>query len=255
MDRNDRNILVLGILVLILLAVGYYFLLFSPLRQEYLAAFERRSQKEQQKRQLEQTVAQLENVRRNAPDIERQILEYSKRIPEQDEIPALLVQVEEIARAADVTQFQMDPGPPEAPPGGGDFSRIPITMTFQGTYEEMQDFLLRLRNLSRLVTVNELTYCRSPDPITDASCPIEGERGGGETTGRSSVEDQLTVAVIAEVYVQPAAGGEGTTAEGGAAAPPPEGGEAKGGEPKGGEAKDAGKAKGGGEAKGGGTPK
>ena len=250
MDRNDRNILVLGILVLILLTVGYYFLLFSPLRQEYLTAFEQRSQKEQQKRQLEQTVAQLENVRRNAPDIERQILEYSKRIPEQDEIPALLVQVEEIAREADVTQFQMDPGSPEAPPGGGDFSRIPITMTFQGTYEEMQDFSLRLRNLSRLVTVNELTYCRSPDPITDASCPIEGERGGGGTTGRSSVEDQLTVAVIAEVYVQPAAGGEGITAEAAAASPPPEEGEANGGEPKGGS-----KAKGGGEAKSEGTPK
>ena len=205
MDRNDRNILVLGILVLILLAVGYYLLLFSPLRQEYLTAYEQRSQKEQQKAQLEQEVAQLENVRHNAPDIERYILEYSKRIPEQDEIPAFLVQVEEIAREADVTQFQMRPGSAEAPPGRGDFSRIPITMTFQGTYEEMQDFLLRLRNLSRLVTVNELTYCRSPDPITDASCPVEGEWGGGETTGQSSVEDELAVAVVAEVYVQPAA--------------------------------------------------
>jgi len=79
-------------------------------------------------------------------------------------------------------------------------------MAFQGTYEEMQDFLLRLTNLSRLVTVNELTYCRSPDPITDASCPVEGERGEGEATGQSSVEDELAVAVVAEVYVQPAAG-------------------------------------------------
>lgn len=242
MNRDDRNILFLSILVLILLAVGYYFLLFSPLRHEYLAAYEQRSQKEQQRFQLEQTVAQLENVRRNAPDIERQILEYSKRIPEQDEIAALLVQVEEIAREADVTQFQMAPGSPEGPPGGGDFLRIPITMTFQGTYEEMQDFLLRLRNLSRLVTVNELTYCRSPDLITDANCPIEGERGRGETTGPSSVEDQLAVAVVAEVYVQP-------TAQGAEAPPSPEGGEAKGGEPQGGS-----KAKGA-EAKGGGSPK
>jgi len=118
-DRNDRNILVLGIFVLILLAVGYYLLLFSSLRQEYLTAYEQRSQKEQQKAQLEQEVAQLENVRRNAPDIERYILEYYKIIPAQDEIPALLVQVEEIAREADVTQFQITPGSPEARPGGG----------------------------------------------------------------------------------------------------------------------------------------
>jgi type IV pilus assembly protein PilO len=251
-DRNDRNILILGILVLILLAVGYYFLLFSPLRQEYLTAYEQRTQKEQQKAQLEQKVAQLENVRRNAPDIERQILEISKRIPEQDEIPTLVVQIEEIAHGTGVTQFSIEPGAPEAPPGGGDFSRIPITMTFTGTYEDMQDFLLRLRNLARLVTVNEVTYCR-PEPLTDTDCPLEldllEERERGESTAVDrEIEDQLAVGIMAEVYVQPAAGGEGTTAGG---APTPGGGEATGA----GKAKGGGEAKGGGKAKEGGSPK
>jgi len=248
-DRNDRNILILGILILVVLAIAYYFLLFSPLRQEYLDRFAQRSQKEQQKQQLEQTAAQLENIRRNADDIERQILELSKRIPEQAEIPTLLVQIEEVAEAADVTQFSIEPGAPEAPPGGGDFSRIPITMTFLGRYEQMQDFLLRVRNLARLVTVNEVTYCRSPEPISDASCPAQIEQGGGETTregttregttregttretntrANNDVESLLVVQVVAEVYVQPAAaGGEAT-----AAAPPPPapagGGAAKG---------------------------
>jgi type IV pilus assembly protein PilO len=256
-DRNDRNILILGILVLILLAVGYYFLLFSPLRQEYLTAYEQRTQKEQQKAQLEQKVAQLENVRRNAPDIERQILEISKRIPEQDEIPTLVVQIEEIAHGTGVTQFSIEPGAPEAPPGGGDFSRIPITMTFTGTYEDMQDFLLRLRNLARLVTVNEVSYCR-PDPVSDADCPfdiegdIEGGGGGRTTPANREIEDQLRVQVLAEVYVQPAAGGEGTTAGG---ATTPGGGEPAGaGEAKGG-GKGGGEAKGGGKAKEGGSPK
>jgi type IV pilus assembly protein PilO len=255
-DRDDRNILVLGILILILLAIVYYFLLFSPLRQEYLAAYEQRSQKEQQKAQLEQTVAQLENVRRNAPDIERQILEISKRIPEQDEIPTLVVQIEEIARGTDVTQFSIEPGDPEAPPGDGDFSRIPITMTFTGTYEDMQDFLLRLRNLARMVTVNEVSYCR-PDPVSDAACPfdIEGlgedETGGGEGTtpaNREIEEDEVRVQVLAEVYVQPAAGGEGTTAGAGKAKA---GGEANGA----GKAKAGGEANGANKAKGEGSPK
>ena len=241
MGRNDRNILILGILILILLAVGYYFLLFSPLRQEYLDASERRAQKEQQKAQLEQKVAQLENVRRNAPDIERQILEISKRIPEQDEIPTLVVQIEEIANGADVTQFSIEPGAPEAPPGGGDFSRIPITMTFTGTYLEMQDFVLRLRNLARLVTVNEVSYCR-PDPVSDADCPFdieglnEGGGGGRTTPANREIEEEVRVQILAEVYVQPAAGGEGTTAGAG-------------------KAKAGGEATGSNKAKGGGSPK
>lgn len=267
MDRNDRNILILGILILIVLAVAYYFVLFSPLRAEYLAAYTERTDKEARKAQLEQTAAELENVRRNASDIERQILELSKRIPDQDEIPTLMVQIEEVANQAGVTQFSIEPGSPEAPPGGGDFSRIPITMTFQGKYEQMQDFLLRLRNLARLVTVNEVTYCRFPKPISDVSCPVQIEEGEtttreattGESTGsetttgettrqetttretttretttgettnvNSDVESLLKIKVEAEVYVQPAAG-EGTTPAGGEATAPASGGAPKGG--------------------------
>lgn len=192
MDRNDRNILILGILILVLLAVGYYFLLFGPLRQQYLAAYDERTQKEQQRAQLEQSVAELENVRRNAPQIERNILEYSKRLPEQDEIPTLLVQIEQIAEGAGATQLTVTPSPPEPPPGGGDFSRIPLTMSFEGTYLEMQDFMFRLKNLSRLVTVNEATW----ETL---------EEEGGSTTV-SGTEEILTVEIQAETYVQPASG-------------------------------------------------
>jgi type IV pilus assembly protein PilO len=234
-DQNDRNILILGILILIVLAIAYYFLLFSPLRQDYLAKYDERTRREAQKQQLEQTAAQLENIRRNSDDIERQILELSKRIPEQAEISTLVVQIEEVAQAADVTQLTIKPGDPQAPPGGGDFSRIPITMSFEGTYEQLQDFLLRVRNLARLVTINEVNY----EPVV--------ERGGGESTVSRDVEDLLTVELVAEVYVQPAAGGD--TAGAGAAPSPTPAGKAK----SGGKAKDGGAAKGG--AKGEGTAK
>ena len=221
MDRNDRNILILGVLILVLLAIACYFLLFSPLRQEYLDRYEERALKEAKEAQLERTIAELENVRRDAPDVERQILEYSKRIPTEDEIPTLVVQIEEIAEEADVTQLSIQPGSPEAPPGGGgDFSRIPITMSFEGTYEELQDFLLRVRNLARLVTVNEVTYCRPPPRGPEANCPIQSSReGGGETTAaRGAQNNVLTVQVMAETYVQPAAG-EATTPAGGTTTP------------------------------------
>ncbi len=227
MDRNDRNILILGALILVLLVIAYYFLLFSPLRQEYLARYDERALKEAREAQLERTVAELENVRRDAPDIERQILEYAKRIPTEDEIPTLVVQIEEIAEEADVTQLSIQPGSPEAPPGGGDFSRIPITMSFEGTYEELQDFLLRVRNLARLVTVNEVTY--------------EGARRGETTAAnRGGEEDLLTVEILAETYVQPAAGGATTPAGEGKAKS--KAGESKAGKSKVGESK-AGKSK------------
>jgi type IV pilus assembly protein PilO len=206
---RDRNLLILGLLGIVLLGVGYYFLILSPLLNNLDQRAEERDDKEAQLANLQQEVAQLEAIRREAPEIQRQLLELSKRIPTQPEITTLVVQIEEIADASGVTQLRIEPGTPGPPPGGGDFSLVPITMSFNGTYEQMQDFLLRTRDLSRLVTVTNVTYCR-PDAQGGteggteggAECPdVGGETG--ETTTIVEIEEVLDVEIEAEVYYQP----------------------------------------------------
>ena len=187
MSRNDRNLLILGALAIVLLAVGFYFLLLGPLLGRLEEADQQREERKARLAQLEQEVAELEEVRRNSPEIERQLLELSKRIPTQPEIPTLAVQIEEIARDAGVTQLSLIPGTPTPPPGGGDFTVQPITMSFEGTYEEMQEFLRLADNLARLVTVNEIAY----------------EESGEGTTAQPEIEQELLVELEAEVYFQP----------------------------------------------------
>lgn len=193
MANQPRNILIIGILLLIALAVGLYFLLFSPLLERMDQADTERSDKMAQVEQLQQQVQELKQIRDNAPEVERQILELSKRIPSQPEIPSLVVQIEEVAGASDVTQLLLQPEAPTGPPEGtsGDFSRVPITMSFEGTYDQMQDFLFRTRNLARLVTVNEVTYE-----------PVEPE-DAAEPSATSGVERLLQVELQVEVYFQP----------------------------------------------------
>ena len=206
MNRNDRNILILGILGIVIVVIGFYFLLLSPLLQRLDEQAQARKDKQAQLEQVQQEVNELEEVRRNSPEIERQLLELSKRIPTQPQIPTLIVQVEEIADASGVTQLSVDPEPPTAPAGGGDYQVVPVTMSFDGTYDQMQDFLLRTRNLTRLVTVTDLSYCRNPTIGEQASCEVEGEASGttNETTTLTpAVEARLDVEVQADVYFQP----------------------------------------------------
>src|SRR5918999_4492568 len=160
MNRNNRNILILGSLGIVIVVIGFYFLLLSPLLRSLNEQAQARKDKQAQLEEVQQQVNELEEVRRNSPEIERQLLELSKRVPTQPEIPTFVVQIEEIADAAGVTQLSIEPGAVEPAPGGGDFSVIPVTMSFTGTYEQMQDFLLRTRNLARLVTVRSVTFCR-----------------------------------------------------------------------------------------------
>ena len=187
MSRSDRNLLILGSLALVVLAVGFCFLLLGPLLSRLGEADHQREQREAQLAQLQQEVADLEEVRRNSPEIERQLLELSKRIPTQPEIPTLTVQIEEIARESGVTQISLVPGTPAPPPGGGDYSVQPITMSFEGTYQELQKFLRLTRNLARLMTVNDITY-------------EVFEEG---TTAQPEIEKMLRVKIEAEVYFQP----------------------------------------------------
>jgi type IV pilus assembly protein PilO len=210
-SRRERNILLIGSPVIVLLAVGYYFLFLGPLLNNLDERAQERTDKEAQLANLQQQVAELEAVRQNAAQIERQLLELSKRIPTQPEIPTLIVQIEAIADAAGVTQLSIEPGDVEPPPGGGDFSVVPVTMSFTGTYEQMQDFLFRMRNLARLVTVRSVTYCRTqPLGAGEAACPVE--EAAGETTTVEEIEAQLQVEIEAEVYFQPSAMPETTTA-------------------------------------------
>lgn len=217
MSGNDRNLLLLGALGIVLVVVAFYFLLLSPLLGQLDTQAQAEEDKQAQLAQLQQEVNELEEVRRNSPEIERQLLELSKRIPSQPEIPTLVVQIQEIAEAAGVTQLSIEPGTPAPPPGGGDYSVVPITMTFKGTYDQMQDFLLRTRNLARLVTVNDVGYCRVPPLDSEHSCPVEvPELAGGEsTTLDPTVEALLVVQIKAEVYFQPTGvtSGESTTVQ------------------------------------------
>jgi len=205
MNRNDRNILILGILGIVIVVIGFYFFLLSPLLQSLNDQAEARENKQAQLEEVQQQVNELEEVRRNSPEIERQLLELSKRIPTQPQIPTFVVQIEEIADASGVTQLVVEPGDAAAPAGGGDYQTIPVTMQFNGTYDEMQDFLLRTRNLARLVTVTDLSYCREPEPIDDEhSCPVTPpEEPEESTTADTSVEALLLVEIQADVYFQP----------------------------------------------------
>lgn len=205
MNRNDRNILILGLLGIVIVVIGFYFFLLSPLLQSLNDQAEARDNKRAQLEEVQQQVNELEEVRRNSPEIERQLLELSKRIPTQPQIPTFVVQIEEIADASGVTQLVVEPGDAAAPAGGGDYQTIPVTMQFNGTYDEMQDFLLRTRNLARLVTVTDVSYCREPEPIDEEhSCPVTPpEQPQESTTADLSVEAPLLVELQADVYFQP----------------------------------------------------
>lgn len=112
--------------------------------------------------------------------------------------------MQEIAEGSDVTQLLIQPEEPEQPEDGGEYTIIPVTMSFEGSYEQLQEFLLRLRNLTRLVTVETVVY--------EA---VEEDAAGGEETTEQVPDGERTLQIElgTEVYAQPGEGGIQTSAE------------------------------------------
>ncbi len=191
---GSRNVILLGALGLVLLVVAFYFLLLGPLLESLGQQADARDERQATLAELQAEVARLEEVRQNSPELQRQLLELNKRIPTQPEVETLVVQIEDIAQTAGVTQTQIVRGDPIPPEGGGDFTVQPITMSFEGTYEELLEFLRLADDLVRLMTVNNVAY-------------EVAEEG---TTAAPDVEQNLTVEIDAEVYYQPTDVPEGT---------------------------------------------
>jgi type IV pilus assembly protein PilO len=194
MENRNRNVILLGALGLVLILVGFYFLLLGPLLGRLDEQAAARDERQATLAELQAEVARLEEVRRNSPELQRQLLELNKRIPDQPEVETLIVQIEGIAETAGVTQTEVVRGDPEPPEGGGAFTVQPITMSFEGTYEELLEFLLLADDLVRLMAVNGVAY-------------EVAEEG---TTAAPDVEQNLAVEIEAEVYFQPSGVPEGT---------------------------------------------
>jgi type IV pilus assembly protein PilO len=202
---RQRNLIIIGAGLVLLVLVSYYVFLLGPVREDLAERQTERDSKEQQLSQLDAEVARLEEIQSRAPEIERQLLELARRVPEQPEIPTLVVQVQEIAEGSNVTQLLVQPEDPEQPEDGGEYTIIPVTMSFEGTYDELQEFLLRLRNLTRLVTVETIVY---------ETVEEEGGATTEQTTQQSPDEDPtLQIELGTEVYAQPGEGGIETNAD------------------------------------------
>jgi type IV pilus assembly protein PilO len=136
---------VLAIALAIIAAVGY-FVVISP--------------KQARSAELDEQIADLETklvlaeprskaatpkVRINVADVFR----LAKAMPDNDDMPGIILELNSVAISAGVQFIAIQPG--VAVPKGS-YDAIPITLTFEGNYYDLTDFLYRMRNL---VTVRD----------------------------------------------------------------------------------------------------
>ncbi len=144
------------------------------------------------------TTAKGRDVRINVADLFR----LAKAMPDEEDMPGIILEVNSIASSAGIEFLAIQP---QAAVAAGSHRAVPITLTFEGNYYDLTDFLYRLRTL---VTVKDGKLHASGRLYTlDALDMHEAKNGFPD------IEAVLTVSAYAFGSGTPAAGAPGAPTE------------------------------------------
>jgi Tfp pilus assembly protein PilO len=141
------------------------------------------SPKQARSAELDEQIAELESKIKVAtrpastekPRVEinvADIFRLAKAMPDREDMPGIILELNSIALSTGIKFVSIQPGTPAS---RGSYNAIPVTLTFEGNYYDLTDFLYRLRNL---VTVRDGVLEASGRLYTlDALDMQEGEGG------------------------------------------------------------------------------
>lgn len=204
-----------GVLAAVLLAVGFWFLLYSPKADEQSALETETVSLQDQQAQLRSQIAQLREVQAAEAQHQADLTRLEEYIPGDPSQPRALREFQVAADAAGVeitTVTFGDPATIEGAPETGEpdtaLAEIPVTMTVDGGYFQVVDLMRRLEvDVPRALLIESVNVAESPDnfpalattwagklfavvPVTEPPPPVTPEAEA--STGAEAPADATT---------------------------------------------------------------
>ncbi|MDP2107267.1 MAG: type 4a pilus biogenesis protein PilO, partial [Desulfobulbaceae bacterium] len=143
----------IALAALIVPAALFYFLYFSPKRQEIIALEASVTQLQQQIAEVKVKAAKLDEQKALMADIEKKFKEAALVIPDTKEIPSLLSSISGEGSRAGLDILSFVPG---AEAVKGFYAEIPVALSVNGTYHNVGYFLDTVSKLPRIVNVSKV---------------------------------------------------------------------------------------------------
>lgn len=172
-----------GLLAVVMLSVGFYFLVWSPKTDEQAAIEAETAQFEQQVASLESELDRLLEIQENEFEYRTELSRLAEYIPDDPAQPTALKQFQQAADLAGVTITSMANGLPtlvEGAPAAEDpelaLARIDVSMTAEGGYFQHVDLMRRLEvDVPRALLVRSVSLTEGTDGYPDLSATWTGE--------------------------------------------------------------------------------
>jgi type IV pilus assembly protein PilO len=150
------GIVIVGLLV--------FFLVINPIRGDIGQLNDQIATENQKIAKLTQELQMAETVRKEGRQNQARLVELAKMIPDQPEIPSLILQLQDLADKAGIKWTQISPGDAKAVEGTS-YETIPLSLSFQGNFYDVTDFIYRAEQMvagpGRLLAVKDVSMTPS----------------------------------------------------------------------------------------------
>jgi len=168
MRRSLR--LLLGAVGLLVILLAAWFLLLSPLRQDIAAADEAIAIQRERVSSAQAKLAAAKATEEEGKKNQARLLELAKMVPDSQEMPSLLLQIQDLADRSGITFISVTPG---SPVQSDDFRILPLEVEFEGTFFDLTDFVFRAEQMvagpGRLLTVKSIDLKLNQQEAADIS--------------------------------------------------------------------------------------
>jgi type IV pilus assembly protein PilO len=140
--------------------------------------------------QTQTLVAQLEQAKSNASLTQAELLALANQMPENPELPSVLIELQDVANSAGVRFDRITPGEPLPDPTGR-FKEIALSVEVSGKWADVLDYVRRINGMTRAIRVTDAAL----SPMAPSS----------ETTQVVEPDVRGTLSMRAYVMIPPAA--------------------------------------------------
>jgi type IV pilus assembly protein PilO len=149
--------IMLLILIVIMLFVGFYMALLSPLQDEINMRKQQLTTLQREKEKLDQVKANRADVLARLEGLKRQLIIAREKLPATAEVPSLLQRIHNQGKTAglDINKFRRLPDTAQ-----DYYTEIPVEMELVGTYDELANFFYYIGRMTRIVNVQGITLER-----------------------------------------------------------------------------------------------
>lgn len=188
--RSGRARLILTVVAVVVVLLLLFFFLIKARKSE-LGDLRTQVQSEEDRTQsLTAELGRLQALQDKAPQLQAALDEIRDLVPQNNQVPNFLFQVQLAANQSGVSFLNIVPELPKPPPEGASVAEVRAQVTVKGGFFAVQDFIRRLTELDRALRIDTVTMTGEQD----------------ETTGETTVSTDMSVRVFFEL---PAGGATG----------------------------------------------